>query len=265
MLVRPAAREDGGAAARGERCDLVDRHAGAEAVREAGGEAVAAAVRVLDRAGNRRGAEGAARPKPAAEPAGGRDDKARRRIELDRVRPLARVLSAPDERVELLAGAMERLELARGRDEDLRPARRVHGGDVAAGEVDRVAAGELLPGKGSVVTRRSQLRAEHGDRPLAIRVDVGERTALWPPRVHRMHGHTELGQPLLRAAAKLVVAERGEEVDGAVEIRELDGRDGAAAGGLLPDLGGRDDLARLGHPLDAGEDDPLHVSDDSDP
>src|SRR6185436_1785725 len=80
----------------------------------------------------------------------------------------------------------------------------------------------------------------------------------------RVDGYAELLQPLAGGAAEIVVAERGEELGAAGELGELDGRDGAAAADLLPPLGRVDDLAGLRHVRDAGELDPLHVSDDGD-
>ena len=79
-----------------------------------------------------------------------------------------------------------------------------------------------------------------------------------------MHGDAARLELLARAAAEVVVGERGEEEAGAGEIRELDGRDGAAAGGLLPCLERVHDLARRGRMLDARELDPLDVPDDRD-
>ena len=77
-----------------------------------------------------------------------------------------------------------------------------------------------------------------------------------------VHGDAARVELLARPAAELVVAERGEEVGRAVEVRELHGGDRAAAGGLLPRLERVDDLARRGHMLDPDELDPLHVPDD---
>ena len=79
-----------------------------------------------------------------------------------------------------------------------------------------------------------------------------------------MHGDATRLELLARAATEVVVGERGEEKAGAGEIRELDGRDGPAARGLLPRLERVHDLARRGRMLDARELDPLDVSHDRD-
>src|SRR5437763_13247328 len=144
--VRAAAGEDGGAAAGAELDRLLRRAALGEREGQPGGEAVAAAVRVLHWARQRRGEIGAARIHPAAERAGGRDDELRPRLELARPVALAGVLPAPDECVELDVRVAQRLELARGRDEDRCPPGRLQRGLVAADEVDGVGLGELLPG-----------------------------------------------------------------------------------------------------------------------
>ena len=133
--------------------------ASGEAVGQPCGEAVAAAVGVLDGPGQRRGPERAARPHPAAEPARGRDDDLRRRVERRRARsarlrrsPLPTSTSSSSPRAASVG------ELARGRDEDARTARRPQRCDVAADEVDGVAARELLPRQRRVVARRTSLR-----------------------------------------------------------------------------------------------------------
>ena len=79
-----------------------------------------------------------------------------------------------------------------------------------------------------------------------------------------MHGDSALLELLPRAAAEIIIGKRGEEQAGAGEIRELDGRNGAAARRLLPRLERVHDLARRGRMLDARELDPLDVSDDRD-
>jgi hypothetical protein len=78
-----------------------------------------------------------------------------------------------------------------------------------------------------------------------------------------MHGDTAGLELLARAVAELVVAERREEMDAAVEVRELDRGDRPAAGRLVPALERVHDLARPGHLLDADELHPLDVADDS--
>jgi hypothetical protein len=79
-----------------------------------------------------------------------------------------------------------------------------------------------------------------------------------------VHCDTACLELLARAAAELVVGERGEEETRAREVGELNRRDGAASRGLLPRLERMDDLARRGHVFDAGELDPLDVTDDCD-
>ena len=79
-----------------------------------------------------------------------------------------------------------------------------------------------------------------------------------------MHGDAARLELLARASAELVVAERREEVDAAVEPRELDRRDRAAACRLLPALERMDDLAGAGHLVDPDELHPFHVAHDSD-
>src|SRR5258707_810849 len=112
-------------------------------------------------------------------------------------------------------------------------------------------------------SRRSRRRPRPG--PAAAprgtgRRDGASRRALL--RRRGADGDAAFLQLLSGAPAELVVAERGEELDGAVEVRELCGHYGPAAGCLLPDLQSVDDVARLGHVLDADELHPLHVTDD---
>ena len=92
-----------------------------------------------------------------------------------------------------------------------------------------------------------------------------ERATLRARHLARMHGDATRLKLLARAAAEVVVGERGEEKAGAGEIRELDGRDGPAARGLLPRLGGVDDLARRGDVIHPGELHPLDVADHGHP
>ena len=94
-----------------------------------------------------------------------------------------------------------------------------------------------------------------------VPVDVGERPAraAEPLRVKR---HPELLEPLGGASAELVLAERGEEVAGPGELRDLHRRDSAAAGRLGPRLAPVGDLPRRGHVIDLDELDPLDVADD---
>src|SRR5437763_28103 len=110
------------------------------------------------------------------------------------------------------------------------------GGAAAGAELDRLlrraALGERegQPGGEAVAAARGpQLVAEHGDRPLALRVDVREGAPLRLRRDDRAQRHALLGQLAARATAELVVAEDGEERRLGAEPRELDGRHGASA------------------------------------
>ena len=71
-------------------------------------------------------------------------------------------------------------------------------------------------------------------------------------RLERSHG----------SMPELVVAERREEVAAAREVRELGGRDRAAAGCVLPRLERMRDLTARRNALDDRELDPLDVSHD---
>ena len=64
--------------------------------------------------------------------------------------------------------------------------------------------------------------------------------------------------------AEVVARERGEEQRAAGQLRHLHGRDGAAAGRLLPRLARVQDLAGSRQPRHDGEVDPLDVADHRD-
>jgi hypothetical protein len=132
---------------------------------------------------------------------------------------------------------------------------------IAAGEVDTVAAAQLLPRKRRVVTAGAKLLADHSDRALASVVDERDPAALRLVRPGDVHPNPARFELLTRAPAELVVAEDGEKRRLAPEVRKLDGGDRASSGRLGPRLGGVHDLARLGHRLDADEVDPLDVAD----
>src|SRR5205085_11347853 len=119
--------------------------------------------------------EWAPRLDPAAEAGRGRHDHAGRRLELAGPVELPLVVTAPDERVELDPRLAQGWQLPRRRDEDTGKAGVVQGLGVAADEVDSVQTGELPPRQPAVAAARSQLLAEHRDRPLARLVDVRER------------------------------------------------------------------------------------------
>src|SRR5579862_4330749 len=73
---------------------------------------------------------------------------------------------------------------------------------------------------------------------------------------------SELGQPALRAAAEVIVAERGEELALPVEQRDLPGHHGTAARGLVPGRATVRDLSGRGHAWHPDELDPLDMTDD---
>ena len=106
--------------------------------------------------------------------------------------------------------------------------------------------------------------AEDRDRALAVAVEVDEAAPLGARPRRGVHAHAELLEPLLGAAAELVLGQRGEELGLAGELGELHGGDGAAAADLLPPLGRVHDLAGRRHVRHARELDPLDVADDGD-
>ena len=132
------------------------------------------------------------------------DDQPRRRVQR-LLELLAGVGAAVHERVELHAGLVQRRRSARRGDEHARRARRAQGGDVAAGEVERVDAVQRGPRQRVVAVRDDPL-ADHGDRPLAVVVDVHEH----PPLRRRARRRVDLDpapcQDAGRAAAELVLA-----------------------------------------------------------
>ena len=241
-----AARERGGGALGGERDGGLGLVAAREREGEPGGEAVAGAVGVRDRA---RAAPPACTPRRGSRPcprcllaASGRDDERGCGSRSPRLVPLARVAAAADERVELDAGLLQRRERARGRHEDARRRAARDASGVAADEVDGVASRELVP-RQRVVAARHVLLADDRDRPLAALVHEGEPPAL------RLLGRAastrtpSAGELRERRVAELVAPERGEEGAGAREPRELDRGHAASPGRLGPPLARLDDLA----------------------
>ena len=205
---------------------------------------------------------GPARLGPAPERTGGGDDEARRRIEVAGLVALGVVLAARDERVELDPGRVQRRQLPGGRDEHARTPRLAHRLGVAGGEVDAVDAVELLPRQRALAARRARLVPDHRDRPLPHVVHVTEAAPLRLVAAGRVDADAGRLQPDPALRAEVVAAQQAVERGAAGEPRQLHRRDAAAAGGLRPDLGRADDLARLGDGLDADELDPLHVPDD---
>ena len=84
---------------------------------------------------------------------------------------------AAHQRVEPHAAADQRRVGARGGDQRTGPPGVAQRADVAAGEVHAVDLVEQLPREVVVAVGDDPL-ADHGDRPLAGRVDVGEPAAL---------------------------------------------------------------------------------------
>jgi hypothetical protein len=168
---------------------------------------------------------------------------------------------AADERVELHLRLDEGRQLAGRRDES--PglpcgAQRIR---VAGAEVDGVDLGQLVP-RQRIGAVRMQLVAHQRDRALAVLIEVRERAALRLVADRGMDAAAELFQRRPGLLSELVVPDRHEEVDVGSEAHELSGGDRASAGGLLPGVGGGDDLARRGHSLDLCEADPFDVADD---
>ena len=120
---------------------------------------------------------------------------------------LSRVVGRAHERVELHAAGPQRVVGARRGHEPARAPGVAQRADVAAREVDAVDPVEPLPRQVVVAVRHDPL-AEHGDRPLALGVEVDEAAALPALARRGEDGHAELLEPLLRAAPELVRGER---------------------------------------------------------
>ena len=236
--------------------------AGTQRERETGREAVARPVRVRWIRREWRSVVRPARLRPATELSGGRHDESRIGIELSGLVALGLVLPARDQRVELHRPLLEGRELPRRRDEDARASGHQQCVGISRAEVDGVAARELVPRQRVVVAPRMELAADRRDRPLAGVVDEREAAALGSVDRGRVHGDPAGLELLAGALGVLVVAERGEEVDGVGELRELHGRDRAATRGLFPRLIGMHDLAWPWHGLDRHELHPLDMADD---
>ena len=102
--------------------------------------------------------------------------------------------------------------------------------------------------------------AGQDDRPLALRIDHGQRAALRLGAECRVDGHPPIGEVSLGAMAQLVVSERGEEVHLGPPARESDRGDPTAAGRNRDDRGPLHDLAGSRHVIDAQELDPFDVA-----
>src|SRR5262245_38440144 len=155
----PAAGHDCRSATGSERDRLIHRVTPGQAERQAGREAVAAAVRVDDGARQGRRPKGPSRLNPASERARGRHDRVRGWVELAGVVQLSVILAAANERVELDTGFAKGRKLPRGCHENLREPRMVERLHIAADEVDGVEPSQLAPGKPAVAAVRPKLLA----------------------------------------------------------------------------------------------------------
>lgn len=246
---------------------LLERTPFAEGEGETGGEGVARAIGIHDRRAPHGRLEAplpAAREEVIAFLAGpGRDDESGSRVEITGLVTLTRVVCAPDKRVEVHAGLCDRLELARGCDEDAgRPGGPQRIG-VSAREVHGVHPRERVPGK-RIGAPGDQLSTQQRDRPLPRVVEEGESPALRLGPPGDLDLHPQSGELIPGSVTELVAAEGREERRPTGEAGELDGRDGAAARGLGPGLPRVHDLTRARNALHAGELDPLHMPDDRD-
>ncbi len=191
------------------------------------------------------------------------DHGARRRVDLAVDEALAGVAGAHHERVDLHARPREGRARAHGGHDLAGRTGPAEGAGVAAGEVDGVGSGEPGPGE-RVRAQRHEPVADHGDRALPGVVEEDERAALRlrAPCDRELDAHRlELAR---RPAAKLVVAESGEEQTAAGELDDLDRGHGRAAGRLLPGAVRLDDLAGAGQALDGRELGVFDVADDGD-
>ncbi len=153
-------------------------------------------------------------------------------------------------------GVRERVEPARRRHEHTRPAGLAHGLDVTRRQVHRVRVVEQFPWQ-FVRATRPQPRAQHGDRALAIRVEVHERAPLRLGAVATLHAHAVLPQLSVRAMPDLVVAEGGEESGFPRQLAQLDGGNSTPTRRLLERLGRVHDLACPRHVRHLGKLAPL--------
>ena len=180
------------------------------------------------------GPPGCAQPPSGA---GGRDDEARRRIEVAGLVALGVVLPARDERVELDSRRVKRRQLARGRDEHACPPCLPDGRGVTGGEVDAVDVVELLPRQRAVVPGRTRLVADTVIVRSPDLVDVTETAPLGLFDGRRVDADTGALQPHAALRAEVVAAEPAEERGAARKPRQLDRCNPTAAGRLGPGLG----------------------------
>src|SRR5262249_36214754 len=157
-----------------------------------------------------------------------------------------------DERVENDTRFTEHRKDARRGDQHAGSPRKPNRRRIGRTEIDGIGLGELPPGEWVTRGRRDAV-ADHRDGTLAGRVHERYRPALRLRSRRRFDAHPEARGLRARAAAAVVVPERGVERARAGELGELDRRHATASGGLLPGFQGANDLTRGGNALDAHE------------
>ena len=111
---------------------------------------------------------------------------------------------------------------------------------------------------------RPEALADDGDRPLPVRIDVGESASLGLGTDSRVHGDPEALELGNHFPAELVVPQRGEERARPREACELHRGNSPSSRRLGPDLSRVDDLAPRRNVVDPDELDPLDVTHDRD-
>ena len=266
--VRAGAGEISRATACRERQGRIDVHARAEGKGEPGRERVAGSVGIHDRAAERRCLEGAGpavicRVRPSICTPRRNGQAGRPAVRLAIVL-FARVARAAHERVERHVASRQGVTRPGRRDERPRRASGPERRRVSAREVDAVHLGKTIP-RQIVVPPGNQPLALHGDRALPAGVEQRHRPSLGTVTDHRLDLDPVSAQLLPRAAPMVIVAERREERRRPAELRQLHGRDRAAAGRLGPPLVRVHDLACERHAGHGKEVDPLDVPDDREP
>jgi hypothetical protein len=155
--------------------------------------------------------------------------------------------------VELGAASSKRLEGAGRGDQHTRPPAASERRAVARREVHAVERRQIGPPQ-PIAAARPEPLADHGDRALAVCVEVDEHTpeALAPPelRPHLDAHETEIRG---RVATLVVAAQRREERRAPAQVRQLHGSDRATSRGRPPRPFRMHDLAGPWQSRDTGE------------